>query len=215
MSDPFDLVAKGDLDGLRSALSHDPGLVGTRHTSGASLVAWAAYMGNVGAISAVRAMLRELDPHEAIILRDGARLEAALANGWDANELSADGFTPLSLAAFFDNPEAFDLLLPLTTNVNAAAQNPQKVAALHAACAKRNAAMVEKLLRAGADPNQVQADGFTPLHAAGHHGDGAIAGLLLLAGADSSAKNAKGETAASLARNAGHAWLADRLETRH
>lgn len=212
MGDLFDLVAKGDLDGLRTALSHDPGLVGTRHASGASLVAWAAYMGNVGAISAIRATLPQLDPHEAIILRDGERLEAALAGGWDANQRSEDGFTPLALAAFFDNAEAFDLLLPLTTDVNAAAQNPQQVAALHAACAKRNAAMVEKLLLAGADPNQVQADGFTPLHAAAQHGDGAIAGLLLLAGARAGDKNSKGEDAATLARKAGHGWLAEKLE---
>jgi ankyrin repeat protein len=211
MSDPFDLIAKGDLDGLRSALAHDPGMVSARHSSGASLVMWAAYMGNVGAISAVRALLHELDPHEAIILRDGARLEAALASGWDANQRSPDGFSPLSLAAFFENAEAFDLLLPLTTDVNIAAKNPQKVAALHAAAAKRNSAMVEKLLRAGADPNQVQADGFTPLHAAAQHGDATMAGLLLLFGADATVKTAKGEDAAALARAAGHEWLADRL----
>ena len=212
MSDPFDLIAKGDLDGLRAALSYDPGLVDTRHSSGASLVAWAAYMGNVGAISAIRARLRELDPHEAIILRDGARLEAALASGWDANQRSADGFTPLALAAFFENPEAFDLLLPLTRDINAPAENAQKVAALHAAAAKRCAPMVEKLLRAGADPNLVQADGFTPLHAAAQHGDATMAGLLLLYGADASQRNAKGEDAAAIARGAGHDWLADLLQ---
>lgn len=211
MSDPFELVQKGDLDGLRSALAHDPGLVETRHSSGASLVSWAAYMGNVGAISAIRAKLAQLDPHEAIILRDGARLEAALAAGWDANQRSQDGFTPLSLAAFFDNAEAFDLLLPLTTDVNAAARNPQKVAALHAACAKRSAGMVERLLMAGADPNQVQADGFTPLHAAAQHGDGSIAGLLVLAGARPGDRNAAGEDAPAMARKAGHTWLAERL----
>jgi ankyrin repeat protein len=212
MSDPFELVAKGDLDGLRAALSYDPGLVGNRHSSGASLVAWAAYMGNVGAISAVRARLRELDPFEAIILRDGARLEAALANGWDPNVRSPDGFTPLALAAFFENPEAFDLLLPLTRDVNAPAENPQMVAALHAATAKRNTTMVERLLRAGADPNQPQADSFTPLHVAAAHGDAAIAALLLLYGADATPKNAKGETAAELARKNGHEWLAGLLE---
>jgi ankyrin repeat protein len=212
MSDPFELVAKGDLDGLRAALSYDPGLVRHRHKSGASLVAWAAYMGNVGAISAIRAQLADLDPHEAIILRDGARLEAALAAGWDANQLSSDGFTPLALAAFFENPEAFDLLLPLTTDINARAENSQRVAALHAATAKRNATMVDKLLRAGADPNQVQQDGFTALHAAAMHGDAAIAGLLLLAGADPGQRTGKGEDAAALARKGGHEWLAERLE---
>jgi len=211
MSDPFELVAKGDLDGLRAALAYDPGLVDNRHASGATLVAWAAYMGNVGAIAAVRARLRELSPHESIILGDNARLSAAIAAGWSANERSPDGFTPLALAAFFDNDAAFDVLLPLTGDINAAADNPQQVAALHAAAAKRNAGLVEKLLKAGADPNQVQADGFTPLHAAAQHGDAATAGLLLLFGAETTLKTAIGQDAAQLARAAGHDWLASRL----
>lgn len=211
MSDPFDLITSNDLDSLRAELSRDPELARARHPGGASLVAWCAYMGNVGAIAAVRALLPEIDPHEAIILKDGERLEAALANGWDANALSHDGFTPLGLAAFFDNAEAFELLLPLTRDVNEAAKNPQQVAALHAATAKRNTRMVEKLLRAGADPSRAQADGFTPLHVAAMHGDTAIVGLLLLFGADPRQANAKGEDAIAHANNGGHAWLAERL----
>lgn len=214
MSDPFVLITSNDLDGLRAELSHDPELALARHTSGASLVAWAAYMGNVGAISAVRAHILELDPHEAIILKDAERLEAALAAGWDCNALSRDGFTPLGLAAFFDNPEAFELLLPLTRDVNEPAQNPQQVAALHAATAKRNTPMVERLLRADANPNQAQADGFTPLHVAAMHGDTAIVALLLLFGADPGQQNGKGEDAAAFARKGSHDWLAERLERR-
>ena len=211
MSDPFDLVSAGDLEALRTALAHDPELVLRRNASGASLVAWAAYMGNVGAIAAIRALLPALDPYEAIILRDDASLEAALAAGWDCDHRAPDGFGALALAAFFDNETAFARLLPLTPDVNLKAENPQQVAALHAATAKRNAAMVERLLRAGADPNLTQADGFTPLHAAAHHGDALIAGLLILFGADRSAKNAKGLDAAALAREAGHGWLSERL----
>ncbi len=115
----------------------------------------------------------------------------------------------MALAAFFDNVEAFELLLPLARDVNQAAQNPQQVAALHAATAKRNIAMVDKLLRAGADPNQVQADGFTPLHAAAMHGDAAIAGLLLLAGADPRQAERQGRDGRD-ARPHGRARLAGR-----
>ncbi len=211
-SDPFVLIARNDLDGLRAELAHDPDIAHARHSSGASLVAWAAYMGNVGAISAVRACIVQLDPHEAIIVKDSERLKMALAGGWDANALSADGFTPLGLAALFDNIDAFELLLPLTQNVNEAATNQQSVAALHAATARRNATMVEKLLRAGADPNQAQADGFTALHAAAMHGDAAIAGLLLLFGADGGRLSAKDRSPAMYARESGHTWLAARLE---
>lgn len=212
MSDPFDLVMKGDLDGLRTALAHQPEQAKARHTSGASLVAWAAYMGNVGAIAAIRAVPVDLDPYEAIILGDTEALEAALAGGWDCNALSPDGFAPLALAAFFDNAAAFERLLPITENVSHQANNPQKVAALHAATAKRNAGFVEKLLRAGAEPDQAQADGFTPLHVAAQHGDAAIAALLVLFGADVDKTNAKGMDAAAHAREGGHEWLAVRLE---
>jgi ankyrin repeat protein len=214
MSDPFDLVASGDLDGLRAALAHEPGLARARHASGASLVAWSAYMGNVGAIAAVRAISTDLDPYEAIILGDGDALTAALAQGWDGNALSPDGFAPLALAAFFDNAVAFDKLLPITSNVSRQADNPQRVAALHAATAKRNAGLVERLLRAGADPDQEQADGFTPLHVAAQYGDAAIAGLLLLFGADPRKTNAKGLDAAAHARSGGHEWLATQLDSR-
>lgn len=214
MSDPFDLVMNGDLDGLRAALAHEPGLVKARHASGASLVAWAAYMGNVGAIAAIRAVPVELDPYEAIILGDAEVLEAALTDGWDGNALSPDGFAPLALAAFFDNATAFERLLPITREVSRQAENPQRVAALHAATAKRNAGFVEKLLRAGAEPDQAQADGFTPLHVAAQHGDAAIAALLVLFGADAKKTNAKGMDAAALARAGGHEWLAVRLEAK-
>jgi uncharacterized protein len=211
MSDVFQLIVDNDLDGLRHALAGNPGIVYLRHQGGASLVAWAAYVGNVGAIAAIRAYVPELDPYEAIILGEPARLELALAEGWDGNGLSRDGFSPLALAAFFSNDTAFNLLLPLTRDVNLRARNPQQVAALHAACARRNPRMVEALLRAGADPDLTQTGGITPLHAAAQHGDTAIAGLLLLFGADRSLQDAKGETAADLARAAGHDWLAARL----
>ncbi len=211
MSDPFDLVSSGNLEALRAALARDPGLVRRRHASGASLLAWAAYLGNGDAVAAIRALVPELDPYEAIILKDDMTLDAAIADGWDCAQCSPDGFGALALAAFFDNDPAFARLLPLTADIDQQAENPQRVAAIHAATAKRNAAMVEKLLRAGADPNLTQADGFTPLHAAAHHGDAITAGLLLLFGADRRAANLKGHNAAMIARDAGHVWLAERL----
>lgn len=210
--DVFDLLAKGQVTELSAALEADPQLAASRNPSGASLLAWAYYVGQPDAAALIRPLLGELDPYDAIIFGDADRVRAALAGSWDGNVLSPDGFTPLGLAAFFNRPEIFDLLLPVTTDVSQPAENAQKVAAIHAATAMRNAGMVEKLLRAGASPDQVQADGFTPLHAAAQHGDAAIAGMLILFGADPKLKNGKGLDAIAHARAGGHEWLAQRLE---
>lgn len=212
MSDVFDLLANGRMADLNATLEAYPDLAASRHASGASLLAWAYYVGQPDAAALIRPRLAELDPYDAIIIGDRDQVTKALAAGWDANALSPDGFTPLGLAAFFNRPEIFDLLLPLTGDVNAPAQNPQQVAALHAATAMRSVPMVEKLLRAGARPDQPQAGGITPLHVAAHHGDGAIAALLVLFGADPRLRNAKGEDAIAQARAGGHEWLAVRLE---
>lgn len=210
--DVFDALAKGQLDEVGAALRADPALAGTRHPSGASLLAWAYYVGKPDAVPLIRPHIASLDPYDAIVIDDIKAVQAALDAGWGGNALSPDGFTPLGLAAFFHRPAIFELLLPLTRDVNEQAQNPQKVAALHAATAMRDAKMVEALLRAGAIPDLAQADSFTALHVAAAHGDLAIAAMLVLYGANPRLANAKGKDAIAFAREAGHEWLATRLE---
>ena len=211
MENLFDLLAQGRLPELRDALASDPAAAKVRNALGASLLAQAAYMGSFEAIALIRAALPRLDPYECVILGDVDGVRAALDNGWDVNAPSPDGFSALGLAAFFKRPEIFDILLPLTRDVNRQANNPQRVAALHAATAVGSATMVEKLLRAGADPNLPQADGFLPIHVSAQHGDAVITGLLLLFGTDPKARNGKGKSATDHAREGGHKWLADRL----
>jgi ankyrin repeat protein len=209
--DAFELIRNDDTAALKAALAADPATARQANAEGASLLSFAVYWGRQDAADAIRAALPELTPHEAIIVGDEAAVRAALANGWDAEALAPDGFPPLALAAFFGHDALFDLLLPVTRDLNRRAKNGQQVAAIHAAAASRNNAMVEKLLRAGADPNLVQQDGFTALHAVAQQGDAQMAGLLLLAGADPAAQTAGGKTAAEIAREKGHDWLAEKL----
>ena len=67
------------------------------------------------------------------------------------------------------------------------------------------------LLDAGADPNARQEGGFVPLHAAAHNGNERAGRSLLEHGADRSLATDDGRTAAGIAREAGHALLADSL----
>ncbi len=211
MSELFELLSAGRLPELGTALTTEPDPAALRHASGASLLAWAHYVGQPSAVDILRPFFPTLSPHDAIILGDREALDRALATGWDANERAPDGFTPLGLAAFFGRREIFDLLLPLTKSLDDAATNPQRVAALHAATARRDAGMVEALLRAGATPDLTQAGGMTPLHVAAAHGDAAIVGLLLLFGADRRKTDDQGRDAIAHARAGGWDWLADRL----
>lgn len=209
--DPFELVRKDDTAALKAALAADPAVARRSNEAGASLLSFAVYHGRREAAEAIRATLPELTPHEAIIVGDADALRSAIDGGWDANALAPDGFTALALAAFFGHEALFELLVPLTRDLNQRAKNGQQVAAIHAASAVGNRAIVERLLRAGADPDNRQQGGFTALHAAAQHGDALMAGLLLLGGADAEARTDAGQTAADLARAKGHDWLAKRL----
>lgn len=70
---------------------------------------------------------------------------------------------------------------------------PDGVTALLIATASENAAAVEELLRAGADPNAVaEREGVRPLHVAAEAGDAAVVRALLAAGSDPDAEDAGG-----------------------
>ena len=133
---------------------------------------------------------RELDVFEAAALGRSDRLselldgDPSLANAW-----ADDGFQPLGLASFFGHPEAVRLLLDRDAEVNSASRNKMKVMPLHGAAAARDPEVryeiAELLLDAGADPNAVQQDEYTPLMAADQHGDARLRELLVAHGATS------------------------------
>jgi uncharacterized protein len=131
---------------------------------------------------------RELDVFEAAALGRTDRLrellddDPARANAW-----AEDGFQPLGLASFFGNPDAARLLVERGAEVNSASRNQMKVMPLHSAVATNDPdaryEIAELLLTAGADPNAVQQDRFTPLMAADHHGDERLRAILVEHGA--------------------------------
>ena len=149
---------------------------------------------------------------EAAALGDDDRLRELLdGNPGLANAFAADGFLPLSLAAFFAPAATTKLLLERGAIAGTAARNDMKVQALHAAVAARNADAVLMLLDRGADPNARQQIGYTPLMGAASAGCADLADLLLQRGADPSLVSEEGKTAADIAREHGHNDLATTL----
>src|SRR5260370_18759282 len=78
---------------------------------------------------------------------------------------SADGWTPLHLAGFFNHPTLTEALLTYGADVHARSRNPMTNAPIHAAAAGRSRESVRILLEHGADASARQAGGWAPPHA--------------------------------------------------
>jgi ankyrin repeat protein len=210
-----DLVAAikaGDTARVRDLLRGEPGLAARRDVAGVSMVLLALYHQRREAAEAVLQAQPPLDVFDAAATGRLDRLRALLAaDPGAANAWAADGFFPLGLACFFRQPDAARLLLEAGADARAAARNPMRVTALHAAAAARDVATARALLDRGAEVDARQQAGFTALHSAAQHGDVALVDLLLSRGADASLRSDDGKDAAHHARDQGHQALAERL----
>lgn len=211
-STAFDLVKNGDLDGLKTFLASDPSQAASRNEQGLSLLMFARYQFKLDAADAILAAGVTLDLFEAAALGKVDRLRELLDTGESANTFAPDGMTPLGLACFFGQPEAARLLLSRGADVNAASQNPMKVAPIHAAVAGKNAEVIDLILSSNPDVNARQQQGWTAIHSAAMHGDLALLEKLLARGADPMVKNDDGKTPLDLAREKGHEHIVAPLE---
>jgi len=211
MSLLIDAIKARDAGAAAAALAADPGLARTPAPEGTSPICLAIYYGQPELAAAIAAVT-ESDIFDAAALGDTARLAALLdADPSLAGAHAADGFFPLGLAAYFGHADAARLLLDRGADPNQAARNAAKVTALHAAVSSNQLAIVRWLLDAGADVDARQQMDYTPLMGAAANARLDIIDLLLARGADRAARTTDGKTAADLAREHGHAAVADRL----
>jgi len=211
MQKPFQLLAAGDIEGLRRLLEQDAATAEARDASGVSLLMQALYRGHRDLAEAM-ASKKQLDIFEAASLGARERLREICRDRSAVNSFSKDGFTALHFACYFGQPEAARLLIEHGASVDAAAGNPMKVMPLHSAASARNFEAARVLLEHGAPVNARQQGGWAPIHAAAQNGDRAMVELLLQYGADPRMENDEGKTAAAVAREKGHPDLPELLE---
>jgi len=120
------------------------------------------------------------------------------------NSYSADGWTPLHLAAFFGHPKITEMLLAQDADVTARSRNPNGNTPLHAALVGNHKLVVGLLIGRGADVNAADANGWRPLHLAAANNNLDAINALIAQGADVTAGNGEGLTPLSIAQEKNH-----------
>lgn len=128
------------------------------------------------------------------------------------NEWSSQGFTPLTIAVYFNKVDIVRLLLSKKVNPNAVTKNEQLTTALHIAASNNNEEIGKLLIEANANVNAIQATGETPLHFAAQHGNIDFIVALLENGADTRIINISGLSPIDLAYEKGHREIAEILK---
>ena len=215
--DIFDLVKAGDVAAVEALVAADPEAIGARNAQGLSPIQTAFFMGRHAIVDALLAAAPELGAFEAAIVGDAGQLAARLDDDPELlTAYSPDGWTLMHLAPWAGQPATTRLLLDRGADLTAVSANALRNQPLNAAVAGPNAetrtACVRLLLERGADSNNRQEHGYTPLHTAAHMGDTATVEALLAHGADAKLRSDDGKSAADYARAGGHEELARRLE---
>jgi uncharacterized protein len=113
----------------------------------------------------------------------------------DVDGEQGDGSTALHWAALHDDLDMVKMLIAAGANVKVATREGA-ITPLFMACQNGNAAIIEALLKAGADANAVNANGTTVLMTAAASGNADAVKVLISSGADVKAKeSAHGQTA--------------------
>ncbi len=192
-------VNANDLASVDRLLMQNPDLASEKDASGVSVLLSALYRGHSEIAARIEESRDTLDIFEAAAMGQLPAIRSLFQSDPESlNRYSADGFTPLHLAAFFGRIEVARYILANGGNVEAIARNDSKVRPLHSAAATRDECMVRVMLSAGADPDAKQTAGHTALHSATIHGNVPMTIALLAAGADPTVQNDEGKSARDL-----------------
>jgi ankyrin repeat protein len=211
----LNLIRSGETAEVAAAAEEDPSLIACRDAQGVSAFLWSIYTGQPMIRDFLLTHLTGLDIFEAAALGDCGRLEPLLKQDRQlVDQTSADGWSPLHLAAAFGGPQATALLLENGAQVSRLSSNPMHTQPLHACLAlSRDCETARILIVHGADVNIAQARGYTPLHQAAAAGLEDLTRILLQAGADPGKLCDQGKTPADYARERHHETVAQLLSS--
>jgi ankyrin repeat protein len=209
----FDAVRSGDVGTMQVLAEVEPDVVSSRDERGVDAYIAARYARQSKAAEWLLGHGFVCDVFAASVAGNEERLRDLLAHDPSlAASYSADGWTPLHLAAYFGNRGAAEVLIAAGARPNARSRNVMQNAPLHAAAAGKSLEVARLLLANGADVNAMQEGGWTALHAAAQNGDVEMALLLISLGARVKASADNGQTPLDLALTGGRAGMVNLLD---
>jgi ankyrin repeat protein len=186
-------------------VSADPTLIEARGRTGESAILTAVYHRQKEIVNLLVARGVTMTVFEACAAGEVERVERLIASDRSAiNGFSADGWTPLHLAAFFGHTQLAELLLAHDADVAARSRNANGNTPLHAALAGNHKMVAGLLVGRGGDVNAADAGGWRPLHLAAANNNLDAIKALIAQGADVLAGNGEGRSPLSLAQEKNH-----------
>lgn len=146
-------------------------------------------------VSAALPAARQASVADAAMAGDVAAVRSLLKSGADVNAAQGDGMTALHHAALSGNDEMAEVLLYAGANVYATSRLGGYTP-LHLASRRGHAALIDRLVKGGADPDNATATGTTPLMFASASGHVDAVKQLLAHGADVNARESANDQTA-------------------
>ncbi len=199
---------------VKELLEADPSLAQARDADGVSAMLWSIYSNHKEITAMLIDRAAPMDIFEASASGNLARVQSLIGSG-ETGGYSADGWTPLHLAAAFGHGDVVTALLKHGAPIEGRSNNLTKNTALAACVAiSRSHEIAAALLQNGADVNTRQTGGFTPLHGAASQGSVELCKLLLDHGADPEAHSNEGKTPLDMAKAKEQGDVVEMLQAR-